>query len=159
MRLCSLSASAAFLSFSSSRSCCRKRSSSSWCCNFRRKSCSCCSFRQRSSISSRSCSNSNCRSRSRCSLFFLTLRFSSSISSICRLLDDREFALLGCFLLPCVAKCLEETTTLSSAFSTAPFLVSIMVLFGSLSPAYVDDTDDVWFPQSLLCPYCLIRSQ
>ena len=89
-RLCSSSASAFFLSFSRIRSCCRRLSLSSCCCIFRRSSCSCfCCFKRnscsrccccnscsrcccnrnsscwrRSSISSRSCSNSSCRSRS-----------------------------------------------------------------------------------------------
>ena len=83
--------------------------------------------------------------------FFLVLRFSSSISSICRLLDDRELAVIGCFLLPCVAECLEETATFSSTFSIAPFHVSITVLFGSLSAADMDETNDVWFPLSAVC--------
>ena len=95
--------------------------------------CSCCnrnsSCWRRSTISSRSFSNSNCRSRSCCSVSFLALRFSSSISSICRLLDDRELAILGCFLLPCVAECLEDTSTFPSAFSIAQFPVSITVSF------------------------------
>ena len=166
--LCSSSASAFFLSFSRARSCYRRRSLSSCCCIFRRNSsscrcCCCCCKRnscsrcccsscccnrnsscwRQSSTSSRSCSNSNCRPRNRCTISFLALRFSCSISSICRLLDDRELAMLDCFLPPCAAECLEETSTSSSAFSNPPFAVSITVSFGSLSTAAVDDTNDV----------------
>ena len=130
MRVCSLSAPAFFFSFSSSRSCYRKHSSSSCCCNLGRNSCSCCSFRRRSSISFRSCSNSNCCSRSHCSVFFLALKISSSISSIRRLLEDREWAILVSFLLPCVVECLEETWTFSSAFFIAPFLLSLKFRLG-----------------------------
>ena len=154
MRFCYSSASAFFLSFLISRSCCRKRSSSSCCCNFRRNSCSrcCCScyfcirnsscWRQ-SSLSSRSFSISNCRSRSCCSASFLVLMFWSSISSICRLLDDRKLAILGFFLLSCVAECLDETSTFFSGFSIAPIFVLITVLFESLLPADVDETNGV----------------
>ena len=151
-RLSSSSSSAFFLSFSRSRSCCRRSSSSSFCCIFRHNFCSCCccccckrnsSCWRRNSISSRFCSSPNCRSHSRWSVSFLALRFASSISSICRLLDDRELAILGCFLLPCVAECLKETSTFSSAFYSAPFPVSNTASFGSLSAADVDDTNDV----------------
>ena len=151
----SSSSSAFFLSFSRARSCCRRHSSSSCCCCCKRNSC----CWRRSSVSSRSCSNSNWRSRSRCPVSFFACRFSSSISSIYRLLDDRELAMLGCFLHPCVADCLEEISAFSSAFFMAPFPVSITVSsFGFLSPTDVEDTNDVWFPQSLLSLYCLIRS-
>ena len=167
-RLCSSYWSAFFLSFSWARSCCRKCSSSSCCCIFRRNSfscccsnscsrccCSCCkrnsSCWRRSSISSRSCYNSNSRSRSRCSVSFLAVWFLSSISLFCRLLDDRELAILVCFLRPCVAECLEETSTFSSRFSIAPFLSSIAVSFGSLSAAEIYETNDVWFPLSAVC--------
>ena len=44
------------------------------------------------------------------------------------------------------------TSTFSSAFSIAPFPVSITVSFGSLSPPDVDEANDVWFPESLLRP-------
>ena len=90
--------------------CCCKRNFSCW---------------RRSSTSSCSCSNSNWCSRSRCSVSFFVLRFLSSISSICRLLDDRKLAILVCFLLPCVAECLEETSTFSCLFFVTLFPVSI----------------------------------
>ena len=32
-----------------------------------------------------------------------------------------------CFLLPCVAECLEETSTFSSTFSNTPFPISIII--------------------------------
>ena len=139
--------------------CIFRRNSCSCCCNScSRWCCSCCkrnfSCWRRSSISSRSCSNSNCRSHSRCSVSFWALRFSSSNSSICRLLDDRKLAILGCFLLPCVAECLQLTWTFSSAFSIAQFSVSVTVSFGSLSAADVDETNDVWFPPSAVSWYC-----
>ena len=65
----------------------------------------------------------------------------------------------GLFSASMCSRMLGETSTFSSAFSTAPFLVSITVSsFGFLSPVDVVDTNDVWFPQSLLMLYCLIRS-
>ena len=68
---------------------------------FSRCCCGCCrtnsSCRRRSSISLLSCSNTNCRSHSRCSSLFLALRLSSSISSISRHLDERELAIIGSF--------------------------------------------------------------
>ena len=117
MRLCTSSASDVFLSISSSRSCCCKSSSSSCCCRIR-------------CISSRSCSSSKYRSRSRCSVSFLALRFWSFTSSIRRLLDDRELAILVSFLLPCVAECLVETSTFSSAFLLLPFLYQLRSRLG-----------------------------
>ena len=126
-RLCLMSASVFLQSFSRARLC----SSSSFWCIFRCNSCSCCCFKRNSSsrccccckrnsscwrqsfISSSSCSNFKSRSCSCCSVSFLTLKFLSSISTICRLLEDLELVILGCFLLSCVVKSLKENLTFS----------------------------------------------
>ena len=121
MRLCSSLASAFFLSFSRARLCCRRRSLSSCCC----KNNSSCQRRSYSSL--RSCSFSNCRSRSCFSASF-TLRFLSSISSICRLLGDWEMPILVFFRLPRAAECLNETRHSLQRFLLLQFLYQLRSL-------------------------------
>ena len=104
-----------------------------------RNSCSCCWKRisscwRRSSISSSSCSNSNYGSRSHRSVSFLALRFLSSISSICLLLDDRELAILGCFLLFSASLCSRmpgrDLDVLLSVFFSLHFLYQLQFHLG-----------------------------